>query len=219
MTKQAMHTITCPSCHREQNIVHWDSLNATLNPELKERLLRGELMIFTCESCGHRASVVSPVLYHDVQRCLMFWLVPDGRIPEAQLPCDLLAEYTCRVVKIEAELLEKIRIFDDGLDDRMVEAFKIIIQLQANEEGESAEGLLLYLGIEDEPPQVQFALVTDEGEQALTASRRAFREVSDDLAECVLDDARESPAWRVVDAEYDMALLDQLSERLRPNDE
>jgi hypothetical protein len=48
----------------------WDTVNVTLNPELKGQLLEGEPNCFTCRICGSSGWVLAPLLYHDMERRL-----------------------------------------------------------------------------------------------------------------------------------------------------
>ena len=45
----------------------WDSINVSLDPELKEKLFRAEINLFECESCGEKNHIDAPLLYHDME--------------------------------------------------------------------------------------------------------------------------------------------------------
>jgi hypothetical protein len=55
----------------------WDSVNVSLNPELKAKLFEGNLNIFTCDQCSHTRPVLSSVLYHDMHRGFAVQFFPD----------------------------------------------------------------------------------------------------------------------------------------------
>jgi hypothetical protein len=61
-------TITCPTCQHQQAFTAWQSINVTLNPELKQKLLDRSLVTFHCEKCGQAAGVNQELLYHDMDR-------------------------------------------------------------------------------------------------------------------------------------------------------
>jgi hypothetical protein len=60
--------LECPGCGREQSVVVWESLNADLSPRAREELFEGKINVFVCESCGKRAMISIPLLYHEMTR-------------------------------------------------------------------------------------------------------------------------------------------------------
>ncbi len=74
MSLSEQTTVECPKCTSEQTITLWQSVNVTLDPELKKHILDRTLVRFTCESCGYVAEVHHPFLYHDMERRLMVFL-------------------------------------------------------------------------------------------------------------------------------------------------
>ncbi|HEX4125115.1 MAG TPA: CpXC domain-containing protein [Tepidisphaeraceae bacterium] len=125
--------LPCPGCGAPAEFVSWTSLNATLDPHEKTRLLDRSLTQFKCSACGHEAQVIYPLLYHDMDNGIMIWLLPpsaaEAKEPEA-LPADVARQlgerYRYRAVSHLNELIEKIQIFDAGLDDRVVELAKLV---------------------------------------------------------------------------------------------
>ncbi len=53
MTKLSTKDFVCPECDSEQEFVIYDSVNVSLNSDAKEKLINGELTIFTCDACGY----------------------------------------------------------------------------------------------------------------------------------------------------------------------
>jgi rRNA maturation protein Nop10 len=81
-------TATCQQCGETQPFTLWRTLNATLDPEAKARLLKGELTLFTCQKCGRSENVSYPMLYNDVKAHLLVWLWPSSGGPEPKaVPC------------------------------------------------------------------------------------------------------------------------------------
>jgi hypothetical protein len=158
MTRISTETVTCPACDHEQEFTHWESVNVSLDPNLKDQLLRGELTTFTCNKCGAQVDVQAPLLYHDMEKQLMIWLLPGDMEPEMPQQNGLLGglierfsgQFTYRVVRDLNQLIEKIRIFDDELDDKVIELLKFMLcrgdpeaaeaPLFYDEQGESEEG-------------------------------------------------------------------------------
>ena len=52
MTKIATHEVECQACGSKQNIKILESIYVTNEPELSEKLLEGQLNVFTCERCS-----------------------------------------------------------------------------------------------------------------------------------------------------------------------
>ena len=57
MSRNHIEKVTCPGCGKEADFTVWDSVNTTLEPDLKEKVLTGDLFKFTCPECGHMTIV------------------------------------------------------------------------------------------------------------------------------------------------------------------
>ena len=68
MTDMHEQELECPACGHSQNAVVYETINVTLDPELKEKLFKGQLNLFVCEECGHRAIMNLVFLYHDMEK-------------------------------------------------------------------------------------------------------------------------------------------------------
>lgn len=68
MTIMEEQLIACPACGHRQLVECCQAVNVKRNPELKERLFKGELNIIKCDECGNRAVVDLVFLYHDMDR-------------------------------------------------------------------------------------------------------------------------------------------------------
>ena len=97
------------------------SVNAASDPDLKDKVRSGELFTWRCSRCGAANLLTFPFLYHDPDASLMLVLseVPLGAegVPEG---C------TGRQVRTPGDLIEKIKIFDSGLDDIVIEMCKFV---------------------------------------------------------------------------------------------
>jgi hypothetical protein len=71
MTKAEEKELPCPACAATVTTTIWSSLNATLNPEAKEDLFRGEINVFRCTSCGFEGLLPVPLLYNDMDNRFM----------------------------------------------------------------------------------------------------------------------------------------------------
>ncbi len=41
--------LECPKCGTRQNVFLYDSINVSIDPNLKEKLFKGEINVFQCE--------------------------------------------------------------------------------------------------------------------------------------------------------------------------
>jgi DNA-directed RNA polymerase subunit RPC12/RpoP len=95
MSRQHPTEIECPKCNTKVNITLLSSLNILIDPESKEALLKGEINLFQCPACDHKAYVAIPFIYHDVesQFCVQYFpfesineesffdnFMPDGKL-------------------------------------------------------------------------------------------------------------------------------------------
>jgi len=146
MSRPIQKTVTCKQCGTPQPFTVWESLNVTLNPLEKEELLKGTLTKFTCLKCNWSAEVTYPMLYHDMQRQLMFWLWPAKGDPDvAGMPLQAgIENYKFRIVDSRIDLVEKIFIFDAGLDDRVIEMMKLMSRVQPAGGNSLREGPILF---------------------------------------------------------------------------
>lgn len=176
--------IACPGCGNKQPFRIWRSINVDQNPALKEELVSGELMAFTCRACGEKTHFPYPTLYHDMARQTMIALPfadmpdlpPPGSVPEmlakaTGLPPDAMPKpkpYTYRVVDSLQQLIEKVRLLEDGWDDRVMEALKLSYWHSRRAAGLSDKGVeLLYHGqVTDDAGQtvMVFLHIDNEGE-------------------------------------------------------
>ena len=82
--------------------------------------MSGELFVSECPHCGHIQLLKYNMLYHDPQERLIVCL------SDVHFFSDGMEGYTCRMVSDIGELIEKVKIFDAGLDDVAVELCKFV---------------------------------------------------------------------------------------------
>ena len=69
--------ITCECGHHFEGWL-WQSANVTVSPDLKGKILAGQLNLVTCPSCERRFYVEVPFLYHDMAAREWIWVYPLG---------------------------------------------------------------------------------------------------------------------------------------------
>ena len=96
-------------------------MNAAASSDLKEKVRSGELFKRDCPVCGTVNLLKFPFLYYDTDERLML-VLSDTPISAAGLP----EGFTGRLVGSVGDLIEKIKIFECGLDDIVIEMCKFV---------------------------------------------------------------------------------------------
>lgn len=183
MSKQLQIVFDCPICGKETKALVWESLNIEFNPELKEKLLDGSLFQVKCNHCGRFVYVEYPLLYHDMEKKIMIHCDPalrDNALADSfakGLAESYIRDYKQRFVLNSRELAEKVRIFDAGFDDRIIEIMKIFVFNQLSESENFDEADVLFDIMPDN--SYSFAFVFPDGE----IKESAFMQELYDVAE------------------------------------
>jgi hypothetical protein len=69
-------SVTCPQCNQPFTVELHSIIDVGIQPELKQRLLNGELNVARCPRCGAVGAIGTPILYHDPDKELAYVLVP-----------------------------------------------------------------------------------------------------------------------------------------------
>lgn len=136
MSECRKEQITCPRCHYDSPMTVWNSINADLDPELKEKFLDGDLFDWKCEVCGLETKVPFGTIYHDMEHRFMLFFDPwednreKGDAEEIEMPQGFnLPDYTFRWVYGMNALREKINTLAAGLNDVAVERMKYFLRM------------------------------------------------------------------------------------------
>lgn len=140
MTLIKDENVICPNCHRNNRFTTYKSINPILNPELKDKITNGEIFKFTCEFCQFQDFLDYDLIYHDITNSvIIFYMKDDERIEETIKNFEKIISvndienfkdyHHLRAVLHIRHLIEKVHIFDAGLDDRIVEIMKVDMQL------------------------------------------------------------------------------------------
>ena len=146
-------------CGAVSEIPAYNIINVKDHPVLKEKVKDGSMFVWGCKNCGKVNLAAFQTLYHDPDESLMIWLMPDTLSDaekqmieqhmvaiSAQLSSDengeLLKGYTLRRVKDAGSLIEKVNIFDAGLDDVAMEMCKYVTKMELAEKAQDKESAL-----------------------------------------------------------------------------
>lgn len=133
----------CPYCGKEFSIVVYDSVNVSEDRDLRERAMSGDLFQHSCPHCHKDFMVQAPLVYIDSDHHFVLWLSQQDITKDLEhVAKPLIAQgYTLRRCATIQEFVEKIQIFEDGLDDIMVELAKYdsFIEFIDNKKGNPEE--------------------------------------------------------------------------------
>ena len=126
---------TCPECKKEFPFEVWQSVNVQLNPEMREKVLDGSIFSFSCPHCGIKGHTEYQFLYNDMKHGFMIQFCPDEdsveecknafeNIVKNDVATGVLNNSYLRIVTHYFQLVEKIKIFESGYDDRLIELLK-----------------------------------------------------------------------------------------------
>lgn len=139
--------LSCSSCSERHSVQVFSSVNISESPELKSKVLDGSLFVWECPHCGTLNLIKSQTLYHDPSERLMVWITAadselESRIAATYSKVEELSSYTARFVCDAGELIEKVKIFDAGLDDIAMEMCKYITRLEMSQKDKAREAAI-----------------------------------------------------------------------------
>ena len=129
----------CPYCRSAHEVSAIAGINTSEAPALKEKVRDGSLFIARCPSCGKTYLLDYPFLYHDPDLKVMIWLQGSGNegadaLKALGAAASSLDGYILRTVSSPGALIEKINIFETGLDDRAMELCKWVCSQEMEKE-------------------------------------------------------------------------------------
>lgn len=108
--------IDCPKCKKKQNFLVWQSVNVTEDFNLRDDVFSGDIFTFTCGECGTKAFIAYPMIYHDYDRKFFIYFNPNGNF-ENMIETE---GYKTKKTSDYLEMLEMIKIFEDGVEEEKV---------------------------------------------------------------------------------------------------
>lgn len=123
-TSQEIKT-RCPYCGKEFDTVIYTSVDAETDPDLKDKCISGDIFRQLCPHCHMEYMTQYPVIYKNIPDKFVVWL--------SSVPMDCITEEAVSLAKKGfklrrctslAEFTEKVRIFEDHINDIAVELAK-----------------------------------------------------------------------------------------------
>ncbi len=207
MSTTGTTSVACPQCGAKSEVKVFKTVNVTTDRNFREQLLSGEMLHFTCPSCGHEAELRYPLLYNDINNKFMVYFVPDvdrDKVTDEALEKEYgdLAGIRRRLVGDYNELKEKIHIFESGLDDRVIEVVKAALKdIVQKRTGDTVTGgyLSKYSVSED---RIGFTFFVGENhEQFVQTTRLEIYDKSAAVAKAVKEDENDR-SFRAVNREW-----------------
>lgn len=164
--------IECPVCQTKAVRSVEIAINTRLNPQLKTALLDGSLLAFECENCGSKRQIETQLMYHDPDQEVLIYLAPDYNqkreaitkglydvMKKENIPID---NYHLRIVTSVPLLVEKIQIFDFGVNDQEMEVVKLLTDGLFAKQEPDQQVLNRFFYIKDNEPK--FLYVTENNQ-------------------------------------------------------
>lgn len=190
MSIHEARTVNCPHCHQDFVVSVWQSLNATLDPEAKAKLLTGKLFEYTCPHCHATGDINYPILYHDMKHHAMIQYCPTEddfeKAYEDYLESPGMTSgymkargYQMRFVNTQGALREKAVIFDAGLDDRIIELTKIFYALlQQHHNAEQGFNHIVFINHKEFGPTFHFATENSDEDFGMPMANEIYNNLS-----------------------------------------
>lgn len=163
--------LKCLNCSGLIPFTVWQSINVTLDPEQKKRILDNSMFVVICPSCRKEYFFPYDFLYHDMEKQFILFYNEDDNtenadlertvLPDEMLEFGTINEYKYRVVKGLNRLKEKILIFDENLDDFEIEHIKYAL-IQTIFEEEKRDKVQMYFHSKEEN-EYSFYIIDEEG--------------------------------------------------------
>ncbi len=219
MSINTSQTVRCPKCGQCHDITVWNSITVKDSPDLKADLLGGRVNMFLCPSCGMKALMPEPLLYHDEEKRLLYSFMPCADKEESRKLFEEMRQssqesgelqnyegYILRFITDYNALLEKIITADAGLSDKVTEMIKLMILMNEPDKADNRKCMFGKLAGDE----LEF-MVQDFKENQIYTSRVPLTTYN-----LLRDEIKRSGAkidysfdWEVVDTEYASSLLGQ----------
>ena len=176
----------CCRCGSRQGITAHDSINVLEEPAMKAQVLDGSAFVWECPHCGAKNLMHRQTLYHDPEERIMIWLTfaseeLETRVRSAYAGVEELNGYTARFVDDAGSLIEKVKIFDAGLDDVVMEMAKYVTRMEmcgsmVDRADELASAPFKFLNLDGADGEITFAYPLDGRMQMATVGFNVYED-------------------------------------------
>lgn len=206
MSREENTTVACPKCGAHKQAKLYSSINTSDGGKLKGKILDKSLFTFVCDKCGYKASLGYPCLYHDIEKGIFIQLAPDYSSSDIDMLQQTvggmdfsdIGDFKLRVVGTIEELIEKIKIFDTGKDDRIIELCKLFISKSVMEQKPDFMISRVYFDTHD---QDVFVIFDDKGDKLVIPVTKDFYKESVAVFGDKIDDDDDG-AFKIIDRSW-----------------
>jgi len=161
MTQWNKTKVSCPACLEESEFRICSFIDICKDPDLKESIFNRDIFRFSCSECSEEILVAYNCTYLDTDKNFMVALL-DTDSTDAAIEAK---DYTLRLVRSINEFVEKIALMEDGIDDRIIELYKIMLEDQFEEDRPGSEILgIFYAGQNPDDRSLMFYIITQNAE-------------------------------------------------------
>ena len=189
--------VECPSCVRVTKCELVQSINSQTHPQVKAKLLAGELNLLVCE-CGRKTQLSATLLFHDPEKSFYCQVVPVG--DKAMEKAGSLmkaagAMGTRRLVPSPNAMIEKVKIVDAGLEDWAVEMAKVLL-IASLGSGADLDQVMLFDHVDGD--KLQWVVFDGSVPEPAVSAKAAYdRLVAREASRPAPDEMRIDRAWAV----------------------
>ena len=126
--------IVCPKCGNKQKMTVWMIVDAAHNTKTRQKIANGTFFNQKCKCCGSVFEVTYPMLIQDdINGYLVHYTktVSQELVAYSSLKhvneSKIANGHKLRIVNSPDRFSEKVRIFESGLDDRVIDIMKVAI--------------------------------------------------------------------------------------------
>lgn len=181
MTKWTTSRVNCPACCEDGNFEICSQIDITENPELKQKIFSRELFRFTCPECGEKIIVAYDCTLIDSKNKFIISLVTSESDEEAASKLKIDG-YQLRITHSVNQFTEKLALFEDNTDDKVIELYKLMLEAQYEDERPGAEILGIYYGGKDDDNLLFYIITGDRENCRATLSMQTYRAIEEQFA-------------------------------------
>ncbi len=177
MTEKKSFDVDCPSCGCQGKFITYNKIDICENPELRDKIFNREIFMFNCGECNEKFMIAYNTVYIDRENKYALALITDG---SSGFSGDgiTIGEYDLRIVRTVNSFIEKITLFEDGIDDRVAELLKLWLYENFETQTKSKAVAIFYGGRIPETDQLKFFFIGEENSSMETEiSMESYRNI------------------------------------------
>lgn len=168
MTETTKVGVCCPQCAEESEFLQYKKIDINKNSELREKIFSRDIFKFKCPECGEEILVLYSCVYFDEENRHIICLSPDGNFEDLALKLKIDG-FSLRIVKTVNGFIEKIAMLEDGIDDRVIELYKLLFEEQFEQQRPNSQLIsVFYAGRNTNDDKLHFYFITEDNENCET---------------------------------------------------